>query len=277
MSLPKFRALVAPHRFAALLVALGLVALLPACATRPPASDPEALAEFKENNDPAEPFNRAMFGVHNAIDRTVLRPVAVAYREVVPQLARESVSNFLANLRTPIILTNDLMQGEWKRAGDTASRFMINTTAGLGGFFDVAGKRFGIPAHTEDWGQTLAVWGMGSGPYLFLPVLGPSNPRDLAGFGLGIANDPFLWFGQGLAVVAATSTRSGMVVVDTRESLLDALDGVQKTSIDPYAVIRSAYQQRRLVEIANQPTGAATARAMSTGFGVGGGAPGTNP
>jgi len=258
-------------------LALGLLVLLAACATRPPASDPEALAEFRENNDPAEPFNRAMFDVHNAIDKVFLRPVAVAYREVVPQMGRETVSNFLANLRAPIILTNDLLQGEWKRAGDTASRFMINTVAGIGGLFDVAGRRFGIPAHTEDWGQTMAVWGLGPGPYLFIPILGPTNPRDLAGFGLGFANDPLFWFGGGPGLLAATSTRSALVVVDTRESLLDALDAINRDSLDPYAFIRSAYRQRRQVEIENKLTNPATGRAMSTGFGVAGGAAGTNP
>ena len=277
MFTPIARALGAPARRAGLLLVLGLAALLPACATRPPASDPEALAEYKENNDPAEPFNRAMFDVHNAVDKAVLRPIAVAYREVVPQMGRETISNFLANLRTPIILTNDLLQGEWKRAGQTTSRFLINTTAGIGGLFDVAGRRFGIPAHTEDWGQTMAVWGVDSGPYLFIPILGPSNPRDLTGFGLGFANDPLFWFGGGPGLLAATSTRSALVVVDTRESLLDALDAIQRESLDPYAFIRSAYRQRRQVEIENKLTNPATARAMSTGFGVAGGAAGTNP
>lgn len=261
------------RRLAGMLLVLALFGPLAGCATRPPASDPEAVAEYKENNDPAEPFNRAMFDVHNAIDRVVLRPVAVGYRAVVPQPVREGVSNVLANLRTPVILLNDLLQGNVKRAGDTASRFAINSVAGIGGIFDVAGKRFGIPAHTEDWGQTLAVWGLGDGPFLFIPILGPSNTRDIAGFGLGIASDPLTWVGQGPAVDALLGARSGMVVVDTRESLIEALDAIQRESLDPYAFIRSAYRQRRQAEIENRLDRAATSRATGTGFGVGGGAP----
>lgn len=266
----------APRRAALLVLTLILLGPLAGCATRPPATDPEALAEYRENNDPAEPFNRKMFDVHNVIDRTVLRPVAFGYRTVVPQPLREGISNVLGNLRTPVILTNDLLQGNLKRAGDTASRFVINSVAGIGGIFDVAGKRFGIAGHTEDWGQTLAVWGLGEGPYLFIPVLGPSNPRDLTGFGLGIASDPLTWIGQGAAVDALLYSRGGMSVVDTRESLLEALDAINRESLDPYAFIRSAYRQRRLAEIENRLDRAATSRATGTGFGAAGGAPGTN-
>jgi len=264
-------------RAASLLLLLAVLAPLAGCATRPAATDAEALAEYRENNDPAEPFNRAMFDVHNVIDRTVLRPVAVGYRAVVPQPVREGVSNVLANLRTPVILMNDLLQGNLTRAGNTASRFAINSVAGIGGVFDVAGKRFGIPGHTEDWGQTLAVWGLGDGPYLFIPILGPSNARDLAGFGLGIASDPLTWVGQGVVVDALMYSRSGAVVVDTRESLIEPIDAINRESLDAYAFIRSAYRQRRQAEIENRLTRAATARATGTGFGAGGGSPGTEP
>jgi phospholipid-binding lipoprotein MlaA len=244
-----------------------LALLLAGCATRPPASEPEELAEFEQTNDPAEPTNRRLYAVHQGIDRVVLRPVAVAYRDVVPRPVRSGIRNVLGNLRTPVVLVNDMLQGEPRRAGDTLGRFFINSTLGLGGLFDVAGSEFGVPGHTEDYGQTLAVWGVGEGPYLFVPVLGPSNPRDLLGFGLGIASDPLTWVGQGATVNALTYGRVGATVVDTREDLIDVLDDVERTSLDSYATLRSAYRQRRAAEIRNSDR--AVPAASGTGFGVG--------
>jgi phospholipid-binding lipoprotein MlaA len=253
---------------AASLLAL-LAASLPGCATRPPADDPEALAEFRQTNDPIEPFNRAMYDVHQGIDRVVLKPVAEGYRAVVPRPVRQGVRNVLGNLRTPVILVNDMLQGEPRRAGDTLGRFVINSTLGLGGIFDVAASRFGVPGHSEDFGQTFARWGVPDGPYVFVPVLGPSNPRDLTGFAAGIAADPFTWVGQGAAVDALVGARTGATVVDTREGLLDPLEQLQQGSLDPYATLRSVYRQRRRAEIENRLDGAAGAAAISTGFGVG--------
>jgi phospholipid-binding lipoprotein MlaA len=253
-------------RCAAALMAL---ALLAGCATRPDPNDPDEVAEFKQTNDPIEPFNRKMYAVHQGIDRVILRPVAVAYRDVVPQPVRTGIRNVLGNLRTPVILANDMLQGEPRRAGDTLGRFLINSTLGLGGIFDVAGNQFGVKGHSEDYGQTLAVWGVGEGAYLFIPVLGPSNPRDLTGFGLGIASDPLTWVGQGVAVDVLTGTRAGMSVVDTRESLIEVIDIVNTESLDSYATLRSAYRQRRNAEIRNTNDSTAPAAAGPTGFGIG--------
>lgn len=247
-----------------------ILALLAAgCATPPPADDPEAVAEFRENNDPAEPFNRAMLDVHQAIDRTVLAPVARGYRAVVPQPIRTGIQNVLGNLRTPVILVNDMLQGEPRRAGDTLGRFFINSTLGLGGIFDVARTRFGVAGHSEDFGQTFARWGVGEGPYLFIPIVGPSNPRDLTGSVADLAADPATWFGQGAAVTALTASRAGMTVVNTREGLLDPLEQLEQSSLDYYAALRSIYRQRRQAEIANRLDGAAGSAASGTGFGVG--------
>ena len=255
-------------RPAVLLLLLAAAAPLGACATRPPADDPDAVAEFRQNNDPAEPFNRAMFSVHQGIDRVVLRPVAVGYRNVVPRPVRTGIRNVLGNLRTPVILVNDMLQGEPRRAGDTLGRFVINSTLGLGGIFDVSESWFGVRGHSEDYGQTLATWGIGEGPYLFIPVLGPSNPRDLGGFGMGIASDPLTWVGQGTVVDVLAGTRAGATVVDTRESLIEPIDVVNQTSLDPYSTLRSAYRQRRNAEIRNTDTQAPSA-AGGTGYGVG--------
>ena len=255
---------------AALLLGLG------ACATVPPASDREALEEFRANNDPLEPLNRSLFAVNQAVDRVTLRPAAQVYRAVVPPPVRVGIRNALGNLRAPTILLNDVLQGEITRASRTAGRFVINSTLGLGGLLDVAQSQFGITGHAEDFGQTLAVWGLGEGPYLFLPVLGPTNPRDLVGTGVDIVASPWFWFGQGEVVEALRWTRFGLTILDAREGVLDVLDEVMRTSLDPYATIRSGYRQRRINEIANRRESGSPAT-TGTGFGVGPGPLGRTP
>ena len=174
----------------------------------------------------------------------VLRPAAQAYRFVLPQPVRNGVHNVLANLSTPVLLGNDIMQGKPRRAGDTTMRFLINTTIGVVGAFDFA-KDWGYPAHDASFGTTLALWGVPDGPFLFLPVLGPSNPRDAVGFGIDTALDPFTWVGQGIAVQALNWSRYGISALDSRERVLDAVDQIKKTALDPYATFRSLYRQRR--------------------------------
>lgn len=245
---------VSPMRLAPLLASALLLVGLAGCATRPPASEPEALEEFRANNDPIEPFNRSMYSVNNTVDRFTLRPLAQAYRYVLPQPVRTGVRNALGNLRGPNILMNDVLQGEVDRGARTAARFLINSTLGIGGLIDVANWQFGIPGHTEDFGQTLAVWGIGEGPYLFLPVLGPSNPRDLVGFGVDVVASPWFWFGQGSVVEALRWAHAGIAAVDAREGVLDALDDLNRSSLDPYSTLRSAYRQRRNAEIRNAGT-----------------------
>jgi len=245
-----------------------LVLALVACATPPPADDPEAVAEFRENNDPLEPTNRALFAVHEVLDRGVLQPIAEAYRAVVPLPVRTGVRNALGNLRTPVILANDLLQGETERARVTLGRFMVNSVFGVAGIFDVA-RRWGVSGHSEDFGQTLAVWGVGEGPYLFIPLLGPSSIRDTAGFGVDLVTNPISYLGQGVIVEALGWSRIGLTAVDTREELIEAIDGVRQTSLDPYSTLRSAYRQRRQYEIRNAsggPRGPSTP-AASPGFG----------
>ncbi len=228
--------------------AAALLLAVAACATPPPASDPEALAQYKETNDPLEPTNRVFYKVNNAIDTAVLRPAAQAYRFVLPQPVRNSVHNVLVNLNTPGLLSNDILEGKPRRAGDTSMRFLINSTVGVVGLFDVA-TGWGYPAHENSFGTTLALWGAPEGPFLFLPVIGPSGPRDAAGFGVDVVIDPFTWVGQGAVVTALTWSRYGISALDTRERVLDAVDQIKKTALDPYATLRSLYRQHRAAEI----------------------------
>jgi phospholipid-binding lipoprotein MlaA len=227
-----------------LVIALVLFGTLGGCATPPPASDPDAVADFKETNDPIEPTNRAMYALDDALDTVLLKPAAQVYRFVLPQPVRTGVHNVLSNLATPVELGNDMLEGKPRRAGDTTMRFLINTTVGVVGIFDVA-KHWGYPDHDNDFGVTLALWGVPEGPFLYLPVFGPSDPRDAIGMGVNAAMDPFTWVGQGAAVRALDWSRYGINAVDQRERHLDDIESVKKTALDPYATFRSLYRQHR--------------------------------
>ncbi len=227
---------------ARLFVVIALL-LVSACAARPPASDPDALAEYQENNDPAEPTNRVFYKVNDTLDTYFLAPVARGYRSAVPDAVRRPVHNVLANLSSPIIFANDVLQTRPRRAGDTVMRFLINSTAGVGGLFDVA-TSLGYPEHDTDFGVTMALWGVGEGPFLFLPVLGPSNPRDATGFAGNIVLDPFTYASFG-GITALRISRTAVGAVDARERLLDPVDNIKKSALDPYATFRSLYRQNR--------------------------------
>jgi len=231
--------------------AMSAALLLSACASKPPASDPAAVAAFAEANDRLEPLNRAMFGVDQALDAVIIRPVAWTFRKTVPDPARRGVMNFLRNLRTPITLANNLLQGELNTAGQTIGRFVVNTTIGIGGFADVAAD-LGTPYQFEDFGQTLAVWGVDSGSYLYLPILGPSSVRD--GFGLAVDNfafDPVTWYSYADNPSWVQWAYFGTRVVELKARSLDVLDELEASSIDYYAALRAAYWQNRALEIRN--------------------------
>jgi phospholipid-binding lipoprotein MlaA len=225
-------------------VAAFVLTALAGCATKPPASDPEALAAYKQNDDPLEPMNRKLYAFNNALDTYAMKPVAQGYKAVVPRPVRNHVGNVLENLHTPVVFLNDILEAKSRRAGDSLVRFVVNSTVGVAGIFDIA-SGLGYPSHEADFGITLALWGVGSGPFLYLPVLGPSGPRDAAGFGVGIVSDPFFWIGQGAAVTALGYSRTALTIVNTRAELLKPIDEVKRMALDPYATFRSLYRQHR--------------------------------
>lgn len=232
--------------FLALLLLLG--GGIAGCATPPPADDPDAVADFKATNDPLEPTNRVIYAVNDGIDTVFLKPIALLYRNVVPDPVQKGVHNALGNLGSPVILANDMLQGKPVRAGDTLVRLVVNTTAGVGGIFDVA-KGMGYPRHENDFGTTLALWGAGSGPYLYLPIFGPSNPRDGIGMGVDFAFDPLTYTPSNGAIGDAKLAKLGLSAVDARASVYDDFEKIKSSALDPYATIRSASRQYRQNQI----------------------------
>ena len=230
---------------AAVAVALGLSGC---AAPRPVAQTAAADEEF---NDPYEETNRSVFYFNQNVDRNVLIPTAKTYRTVVPPPMRQSVYDFLRNLNTPVIFAHDVLQGQFTLAAESLGRLAINTTVGAGGMFDVA-TRLGIPHHANDLGITMANWGIQEGPYIMLPVLGPSNPRDLVGqIGDSFADPGDIVAGQHNLWWAVLS-RTVVSGIDTRARNIDALDDIEKTSLDYYATIRSLYRQRRAAQIRHE-------------------------
>lgn len=199
--------------------------------------------------DPLEPINRVIFAINDGIDFILIRPVAFVYRIVLPKIVRRSIGNFLSNVATPITLANDILQWEWERAENTFVRFLINTTGGLGGLDDLA-ARAGYPRHFEDFGQTLAVYGAPSGPYVVLPLLGPSTPRHIVGRVADIFVNPwtYILYDEQFYVRLIPS---GVELINTRADNLETLDAIRSTSTDYYSSIKSIYWQNRQSEIAN--------------------------
>ena len=224
---------------------IGILFCLGACATKP--TDPLALQQYEANNDPLEPLNRQIFAFNMAADEYVLTPIAKGYRFVMPEPLRQGVLNFFANLEQPVYFANATLQAEGKDMSATFQRFMVNTFWGMFGLFDVASD-MEIHKPDNDFGQTLAVWGWHSpGPFLVLPFLGPSNPRDAIGLGVdsfvspvGYALDEKFWL-----VYAAT----GVEMFAKYEDAMDFLHNMMKTSTDTYAMMRTMSQQNRQKKI----------------------------
>ena len=201
-------------------------------------------------NDPLEPINRVMFEINEYLQGLFLRPLAELYTLILPDEGQEAVHNFLKNLRSPVVLANDLLQGEMKRAWTTTKRLAINSTLGLGGTMDVADK-WGIKGHSEDLGQTFAVWGIPDGFYLVLPIFGPSNPRDAVGKFLDSYLDPVSHWLDNTNRDEWSTARTSVGGVDEFAGVMDDLQKLKDTSIDYYAALRSISRQKRKVEIRN--------------------------
>ena len=226
------------------LLALGL-AVGGCAAPGPTAAGGEAF------NDPLEDTNRAIFGVNQVIDRNVLLPAAKTYRTVLIPPMRQAFHDFMQNLNAPVVFMNDMLQGQFGLAANTVGRVLINTSMGMGGMFDFA-TQFGIPYHSNDLGITLATWGFDEGPYLVLPVLGPSNPRDLAGqIGDGLA-DPGDYVASAHHRLWASMARALTSGIDERSRNIESLEDIERTSLDFYATIRSLYRQRRAAQIRHE-------------------------
>lgn len=231
---------------AQLLAGAAVLLYLAGCAQIP--TDPDALAEYQERNDPLEPANRVVWQANQFVDRNLLRPVAVAYRDTVPDDIRTGVHNAVTNLGEPLVFVNDVLQANMRRAWIAVARFLVNSTVGLAGVIDVAGK-MGIPHHDADFGQTLGVWGVSGGPYLMLPLLGPSSLRDATGLAAGFYADPVNLLARQKDLEPLTYGRTGVETLDQRTRLIETLDDVERNSFDYYAAMRSLSQQKRATDI----------------------------
>lgn len=228
----------------------------------------QAELETGEVYDPIEPANRMVFAVNDTVDIFVLQPSAYLYKEAVPGPVRDMVRSFLDWLKTPVVLANDLFQGDWRAAGTTASRFVAN--APFFGFVDNA-TGLGLEHREEDFGQTLAVYGSTDGPYIVLPLLGPSNARDTVGIVVDYFLDPINYIGNGNPLDGDADrtriqvARRAVGAVDFRARHFATINELKQTSVDYYARVRTIYKQRRDALINNGTPPAGAGRPSSSG------------
>lgn len=212
-------------------VVLVLAALmLSGCATGPNAN----------SRDPLEPFNRGMYRFNDTVDRAVVKPVATVYRDVLPSPVRTGVTNFFGNLQDAWSFVNNSLQLKGEAAGNSLMRFSVNTFLGLGGLLDIASE-MQIERRTEDFGQTLGHWGVGAGPYLVLPLLGPSTLRDTAALPVDAQGNLV----SGVGDVSTRNSLTTLSLLNRRARLLDASSILDQVALDPYTFTRDAFLQRR--------------------------------
>ncbi len=198
------------------------------------------------NSDPFEPFNRGVFAFNDGVDKTMLKPVAEIYDTLIPDSVDKGITNFFNNLDDIIVIANDLLQFKFKQAGSDTGRFLVNSTIGIIGFIDVATK-MGLDKHHEDFGQTLGYWGIKSGPYLVLPLFGPSSVRDTFGLGADVFLDPRFYYAGVGGVTEANHVLASEAVkqLDVRADLLSSERVLQAAALDKYSYLRDAYFARR--------------------------------
>lgn len=199
--------------------------------------------------DPLEPVNRAIFTFNRYADRYVLKPVAQGYDVVVPDAGKTAVNNVLRNLDMPLIFVNSILQGDPENAFSSFWTFMLNSTFGFAGLYDFAGNNTDLTVRREDFGQSLGKWGVGTGPYLVLPLMGPSNLRDTAGMFADIFADPV---NMTVDEDAFTVARIALTAINQRYQALGTIEDVYETSLDPYATFRSGFAQRREALVDNR-------------------------
>lgn len=238
---------------AAVSLLLGSVFVVSACANDKAYSDP-ALGIY----DPLEEVNRVTLKVNDAADKVIVEPAAKGYRAVTNDGIRTVVANFLRNLNSPIVIGNELLQGDLKGVGNATARVVINTLAGFGGLLDLA-EQGGIEYEPEDFGQTLATWGVGNGMYVMLPLLGPSTLRDATGSLVDSYADPLRIYLFNIDEEHIHYTRVASSAVSKREELIEVIDDLRRNSFDYYAAIRSAYYQHRQALINDQKSSSAGA------------------
>jgi phospholipid-binding lipoprotein MlaA len=231
-------------------VAMSAAAMLPGCATPP--TDPAQRAAFDQTNDPLEPMNRAVFDFNDKAYTYVLFPVARGYNSL-PQPARTGLHNIYGNLNEPVVFMNKSLQADPSAAGTTAARFLINTIFGFGGIIDVASHNGLNEPKAGDFGATLYTYGIGEGPYLVLPLFGPSNPRDTVGMTVDGFADPW-----GYVLYTTYPEEIGVFVVrgvDQFANNMDNYEQAKKTALDFYAFLRSSYRQNRRFDLSGAKDG----------------------
>jgi phospholipid-binding lipoprotein MlaA len=217
-----------------------VLAVAVACCGWPARSHADPDTPPPGNHDPIEGFNRKIFWFNDQVDTYVLVPVATGWEKITPARLRQSLSNFFQNLRFPIVAANNLLQGKLVNAASDVGRFAVNTTVGVLGFFDPA-SGWGLEEHNEDFGQTLGYWGLPPGPYLVLPFVGPSDPRDTVGLAADSFSTVYPFF---IDIVYTVSART-VDVVNARAVVLTDVEQAKEASLDYYAAVRNAYMQRR--------------------------------
>ncbi len=219
------------HGFISTLVLPALLATVAGCAGPQSKSD--------ANTDPLEPANRAFYGLNEGLDRGLVKPVAEVYDKITPRVARTAVTNFFDNLFYLNVIVNSFLQGKSDQGVSDTVRFVVNSTLGIGGLFDVA-SGMGLPMHNEDFGQTLATWGFNPGPYVYLPIKGPNSGRDLPDLLTSALLNPLTYISGGILLPI-----QALRVISLRANLLDETRIRDEAAVDPYSFTREAYLQRR--------------------------------
>jgi phospholipid-binding lipoprotein MlaA len=233
---------------AAIAPGLLLTGLLAGCATAPPPSDTANYQAYEQQNDPLEPTNRVFYAINDKIDRYAFKPVAQGYVDITTVGIRNHVGDFITNIAEPGRLVNFMFAGKPRDAGTSLVRFVVNSTVGIGGIFDPA-TALGYPETDTDFGLTLAEWGVPEGPYLYLPVFGPSGARDVTSLPVEFFLTPTEAAPESEALNIFGYSETALRLVNTRAQYIGPIDQIQATALDPYATFRSLYRQVRASQV----------------------------